>query len=280
MRRNLVLGFVLLGILGLSRLATAQDDPAAKPKENPFEPATKVEETEKRPAGNIIKLDQPLGPEATLEERLEAKGTFHAEEVPLKDFVEALEGTLDTSIVLATKKLEEAAINVETPVTYRLKNVRMKTALRLILGELGLTYLTYDNVLMITTPEDAGSQLVTRVYDCRDLMKLPSPVRKSKKTEAGNSPSGIGTSGIPAKGPEKKEEFGPDGGYDVADLMEAIAGTVAPDSWDDVGGPGSISDFKGLVTISQTQEIHEHVEKLLNMLHKAGGLEEKVKVSR
>ncbi len=62
--------------------------------------------------------------------------------------------------------------------------------------------------------------------------------------------------------------------------MGVVTTTVAPDSWDDVGGPGSIADFKGLMTISQTQQVHEDIEKLLNMLHKAGGLEEKVKVSR
>jgi general secretion pathway protein D len=279
MRRILVLGFVLLGVFGLGRFVTAQDEPA-KPAGNPFEGGAKVEQANKRSADPVIKLAKPPGPEATLEERLEAKGTFHVEELPLKEFVVALEGALDTSVVLATKKLEEAAINVETPVTYTLKNVRMKTALRLILGELGLTYVFHDNVLMITTPEDAGVQLVTRVYDCRDLMKLPSPVRKAKRMETGRSPSEIGAPGIPAKGPEKKDEIGPDGGYDVSDLIEAITGTIASDSWDNVGGPGSISDFKGLVTMTQTQEVHEQIESLLNMLHKAGGLEEKVKVSR
>lgn len=279
MRRNLVLGFVVLGVFGLGRFVAAQDDPA-KPAVNPFEGGAKVEQGNKRSADPVIKFDQPPGPEATLEERLEAKGTFHAEELPLKDFVEALGTVLDKSVILATKKLEEAAINTETPVTFKLRNVKTKTALRLILGELGLTYLTYDDVLMITTPEDSGSQMVTRVYDCRDLMKLPSPVRRVKKTHPEQQPSNIGTTALPAKATEKKEEVAPDGGYEIADLIETITVTVVPDSWDDVGGPGSIADFKGLVTVNQSQEVHEQIEKLLNMLHNAGGLEEKVKVSR
>ncbi len=279
MRRNLVLGFALLSVFGLGRLVTAQDDPA-KPVANPFDAGAKVEPAKKRSADPVIKLDQPLGPEATLEERLQAKGTFQADEVPLKEFVEALGTALDKSVILATKKLEEAAINLETPVTFGLRNVKTQTALRLILGELGLTYLTYDDVLMITTPEDAGSQLVTRVYDCRDLMKLPSPVRRVKKAHPEQQPSNIGTTALPAKAPEKKEEVGPDGGYEIADLIETITVTVVPDSWDDVGGPGGIADFKGLVTVNQSQKVHEQIEKLLNMLHQAGGLEEKVKVSK
>ncbi|MFN0020169.1 MAG: hypothetical protein ACKVP0_18060 [Pirellulaceae bacterium] len=278
MRRNLVLGFVLFGVLGLGRLATAQDDPAKVA--DPFDGGANSEKRVERSAGHIIKLAQPLGAEATLEQRLQAKGTFEANEAPLKEFVEALGAALDTSVVLAVKKMEEAAINTETPVVYKLKNVKVQTALRLILDQLGLTYVTHDDVIMITTPEDAGSQLSTRVYDCRDLMKLPSPVRRGLKTHPEQQPSNIGTSGLPAKAPEKKEEVGPDGGYEIADLMKTITVTVVPDSWDEVGGPGSLADFKGLLTISQTQEVHEQIEKLLNMLHQAGGLEEKVKVSR
>ena len=278
MRWHLILGLALLGVVGLTRFASAQDDPG-KPKGDPFDVAAKPEQ-EKRPAGHVIKLSQPLGPEATLEERLEMKGTFQAEEAPLREFALALEGALDTSVILATKKLEEAAINLETPMFYRLRNVRMKTALKLILGELGLIYMTYDNVVMITTPEDAGSQLVTRVYDCRDLMKLPSPVRRVKIKLMESAQPGVGASGIQPQVRDKKEDAGPDGGYEIVDLMEVITTTVAPDSWDEVGGPGSLADFKGLLTISQTQEVHEQIENLLNMLHKAGGLEEKVKVSR
>ena len=91
--------------------------------------------------------------------------------------------------------------------TVKLRNVKTQTALRLILGELGLTYLTYDDVLMITTPEDAGSQLVTRVYDCRDLMKLPSPVRKVARPQPASQLSNIGTSDLPAKPTDKKERI-------------------------------------------------------------------------
>ncbi len=278
MRRNLVLGFVLLSVLGLGQLVSAQDDPA-KPAVDPFDAGAK-EQRVKRSAGDVIKLTQPLDAESTLEDRLQAKGTFEANEVPLKDFVDALGTALDTSVVLAVKKLEEAAINMETPIVYKLKNVKVQTALRLILGELGLTYVTHDNVIMITTPEDAGSQLVTRVYDCRDLMKLPSPIKKTKHIRD-DPPTVGGGSGIHVRVEEKKkEEIGPDGNYEVDDLIDVITASVIPDSWDDVGGPGSISDFKGLVTVSQTQDVHEQVEKLLNMLHKTSGLEEKVKVAR
>lgn len=280
MRRLHLLGLILIGGMVFAPLAVAQEDAPAKPAVDPFDAGKKDGAAPRQPAGHRIELMEPLDPTQSLEERLEAKASLQAEEATLRSFADALEKALDTSVVLAVKKLEEAAINTDTPITCKLKNVRLQTGLKLILGELGLAYVLHDNVLMITTPEDAGSQLITRVYDCRDLLKLPSPIKRGKRPKTQPGQPEIGTANLPAPLPEKKEEATPDGGYEVADLIEVIIGTVTPDSWEDVGGPGSVKDFKGLITLSQTQEVHEDVEKLLNMLHKAGGLEEKVKVSR
>ena len=275
MRRNLVLGLMLFGILGLAWMVAAQDDPA-KPVANPFDAGAKVEPAKKRSAVPVIKLAQPFGPEATLEERLQAKASFEADEVPLKEFVEALGAALDKSVVLATKKLEEAAINLETPVTFGLRNVKTQTALRLILGELGLTYLTYDDVLMITTPEDAGSQLVTRVYDCRELLKAPSFVTR-RPLFGGGLGGGANSAAIPNGG--KADDAAQSSDYSADELLEIIETTVHPDSWFD-GNNNHSADFKGLLIILQSQEMHADIEKLLNQLHNACGIEKKVKVFR
>jgi hypothetical protein len=79
--------------------------------------------------------------------------------------------------VLSTKKLEEAAINLETPVTVNFKQISLRAGLRNMLGELGLTYLIKDEVMQITTPEDAGSQLITKVYRVGDLVVPIAPNR-------------------------------------------------------------------------------------------------------
>lgn len=259
-----------------------QEIPATKDKKDqdasPFDetPAKVVARGEARRSPHQIELSEPLDTTQTLEERLTAKATMQADEATVKSFAEALGTALDTSVVLATKKLEEAAINLETPMTYKLRNVRLQTGLKLILGELGLTYVTRDDVIVITTPEDVVSQLVTCVYDCRDLVKLPSPIRRTKRI-----PPGAPGNELPVKEEDNpKEDAGPDGGYTINDLIDVITSTIAPDSWDEVGGPGSIADFKGLVTVNGAQDVHEQIERLLNMLHQAGGLEERVKVSR
>ena len=86
--------------------------------------------------------------------------------------------------------------------------------------------------------------------------------------QAGVTPgSGQGSRGIQPIG------AGPGGmgGGVIADfdsLIDLITTTIDPDSWDDVGGPGSIAEFATNLSlvISQTQEVHEKIDKLLAQL--------------
>jgi hypothetical protein len=59
----------------------------------------------------------------------------------------------------------------------------------------------------------------------------------------------------------------PDSGIATQDeLLEHIQSLIAPESWTDTGGPGSISDFRGLLIVSQTEEVHEQLAALLAAL--------------
>ena len=73
-------------------------------------------------------------------------------------------------IELDVKKLEEAGVNIDTPVTKNLSGITLRSALRLLLNDLELTYVVRDEVLLITTPEEAESQLITKVYPVGDLV--------------------------------------------------------------------------------------------------------------
>ena len=101
---------------------------------------------------------------------LEADVDLDYPETPLKEVIEDLKERFNIPIVLATKKLEEAAINLETPVTVNFKQISLRAGLRNMLGDLNLTYIIKDEVMQITTPEDAGSQLITKVYRVGDLV--------------------------------------------------------------------------------------------------------------
>lgn len=262
MHKTIAVCLLALLVFSTSSPATAQDTVPEKKTDNPS-----------------IKLSQPLREGMSLEERLEAKASFLGKGVSLDTFAKELEKTLETRVVIATRKVDEENGNNPLLLSYRLKDVRVRSALRHILTDFGLTYLLRGNTLQITTIEDAASQLETRIYDFRDLMKLPTAVKKPQEIVREVPATGGGFGGGP-----RMHIFKPtierDGNYEIGDLFNVIMACAEPDSWDDVGGPGSISEFKGLAIVSQTQAGHEKVELLLNQLHAAGGLKEKVKVYR
>jgi hypothetical protein len=91
-------------------------------------------------------------------------------ETPLKDAVTFLQDAHGIPIVLNTKTLNDAGVNADAPVTKNLRGITLRSALRLLLKDLDLTYVVRDEVLQITTPDDAESQLITKVYPVGDLV--------------------------------------------------------------------------------------------------------------
>jgi hypothetical protein len=53
------------------------------------------------------------------------------------------------------------------------------------------------------------------------------------------------------------------------ELIDILQHTVRPESWDVQGGPGSISDYRGLIVVSNTIEIHRKIDRVLEMLREA-----------
>jgi len=145
-----------------------------------------------------------------------------------------LKKTQKIEIQLDTKALEEVGVGTDKPVTIKLKNVTLRSALRHILRPLDLVYTIQDEVLLITTPEVIESNLIVEIYPVRDLIQY--------KDDRGRW----------------QEE--------ATELAELIQEFVQPNTWDRVGGPGSIPDYDGLLVVSQTQEIHAEIAELLAKL--------------
>ena len=67
---------------------------------------------------------------------------------------------------------------------------------------------------------------------------------------------------------------------DFDSIIELIHSTVAPTTWDEVGGPGSIAKFETNLSlvISQTQEVHEEIVNLLEQLRRMQDLQVTIEV--
>ena len=108
---------------------------------------------------------------------------IHYRETPLKDVAAHLTTETGVTFHLKAKKLEEASVSPDTPMTCQFRNIRLSTFLELMLDELELTYVEKDGLILITTPEDAESKMDIRVYDCRDLLAMPTPDLEKKSVQ-------------------------------------------------------------------------------------------------
>ena len=108
--------------------------------------------------------------EKKIQEALKSPTQLEFIETPLSDVIDYLKDYHDIEIQLDKKSLDDMSIGTDTPVTKNLKGVSLRSALRLMLREMGLTYVIQDEVLLITTPEQAETRLTTKVYPVADLV--------------------------------------------------------------------------------------------------------------
>jgi hypothetical protein len=148
---------------------------------------------------------------------------------PLQDVVTQVQDEYGIPIQLNKAALEEAGIGTDAPVTVTLHNISLRSALRLILKGLQLTYVIQDEVLLITTKADADAQLKVCVYDVRKIIGENAPLDP---------------------------------------LVETIVSCVAKETWAKNGkGVAEIRPLKpGLLVITQTQALHEEIRNLLTTL--------------
>ncbi len=110
-------------------------------------------------------------------------GPFDAD--PLSLVIEDIQGYRaaqnlpEISIIVDRRAIEDDPLGLATdpPITMDqpLTDVTLRSALRLILNEVDLTYMVRDEVLLITTPDVAEFHLVTRVYPIPDLVIPVNP---------------------------------------------------------------------------------------------------------
>ena len=147
----------------------------------------------------------------------------------------------------------------ESRITLKLKQVTIKSALKLVLNPRDLGCVYRDGVILITTKAKLGNQTVTRVYDVRDLLfrirDFAGP--RVELTVPGGGGALAGATFTLEEEPESQitEDF----------LLELIKSNTGERSWDE-NSAASISQVNGLLVISQSKPVHEEIRNLLNLL--------------
>jgi hypothetical protein len=230
-RRNSAVVLGMLLCLACVSSVLAKERRVAKEKPSAQEKPATAKETPATAKGEP-QLDAG---QAAIEEALSQPTQLEFIETPLSDVIEFLKDKHHIEIQLDNKALGDVGVGSDTPVTRNLRAVSLRSALNLMLKDLNLAWIISDEVLLITTPEEAESKLTTKAYDVSDLVVCR----------------------------DNHDQLWDD--YDT--LIDTICSCVMPMTWDQVGGPGSIAGAtlgtSKVLVVSQTDVVHEKIAKLL-----------------
>ncbi len=192
----------------------------------------------KLPAKASIGLGRHEELNAPVFDALKRVVTWSFQELALADIADEIERKHAINVQLDARALDAYGIGVDTPITFSIRNLELRQALTHMLRDLELTWLVRDEVLIITTDEEAEQNLFTRVYPVMDLLGQPLPAHEFE---------------IPRRDADTSE---------LVDLTMAI---VQPDTWEWSGGMGSIAEIPqfGILVVAQTQDVHRQVDELL-----------------
>ncbi len=255
--------------------------------------------------------------ERAIEYRLRQPISLHFKDVPLDQAIKDLTVTSGIQVVPDYAAMDEARINLSSPLTISVDNIDMKSALKLMLNRLKLTYTIQNQVLMITTSDRTDGRLVRVTYPIADLIvavedhplpdvfKMEEAIKRSMMNQGGfnnfltaapynnnmgtpvssHGDAGLGGAfgGQGARGPAGSPGAPPkDRSKDAMAevLKDLIVKTIKRNTWEDMGGTGSIQYFPmGMaLVINQPQEVQEEVQLLLNTLRRLQDLQVSVEL--
>lgn len=159
-------------------------------------------------------------------------------EMPLRQVIVKFRDAAGVPITCDTTALVDAGIDLDhmtvTQELAHLQDVSVAAALRLVLHDAGLTWIVRNESLTVTTGEKAAEAAVVVAYPL---------------------PRGLCD----------------DGPVDFQSTIDLIQSTVAAQTWDTVGGYGSIRPLEvggsPMLFVSQTCEVHDEVENVLRRVN-------------
>ncbi|HJS09245.1 MAG TPA: hypothetical protein VJ809_16365, partial [Pirellulales bacterium] len=147
---------VAFGVLFYWNSSAADDTPVAeKPAAQPTATSFSLSSTD-----NDAKVIKALAKTVTLD----------FSDTPLRDALAEIGKQQGIRVWFDDRALADLNITSETPVTRKLSDVSLKSALRLLLRPLQLTFRANSGVLQITSQAEYDNQLEIRVYPVGDIV--------------------------------------------------------------------------------------------------------------
>ncbi len=167
-RREMQRNFMdALHLVDLAAIPFVDEPPIHYPNAARWREITKLREKYKS-----VDLANPGSSEQRLYDALDQTvDELNFQETPLRDVINQLKDKYDIPILADKKAFEDAGLDLDTTVvTQNVSGISLRSALRLLLGDIDLTYLIKDEVMLITTKDKAAENLVIKVYPVGDLV--------------------------------------------------------------------------------------------------------------
>jgi len=205
---------------------------------------------------------------------------------PLETVMEWVQDYTGVMVYVRYAVLEEQGIGRETPISLKVKGAALKQILWGIMNEAAgasgvtLAYQASSELIVLSTEQDLGEQMISRVYDCKEIhVDVPYFWREGGDgvgvaTVEGSEGKIFRTRVRRAKRPSGSlgggDLFGPlDAGAapvlevkseeeQLQEFTELILNAVEPESWaiNGLGGKGTIFPYKGRLIIRNSLRVH------------------------
>lgn len=184
--------------------------------------------------------------------KLEKKVDVAWSNVALQDALQWLAQVTDLNITIDGQGLKEEGVTRSVKVSLELKRVSVKRVLTSLLEPLHLAYRVDGETLQVTSRQRARGKMVTMIYAVADLVVPVAQTVHISKLER----------------TEIRQEKKPAVEFNA--LTELISSTVAPDTWVQAGGEGSIAPFETNLSlvVRQAEEVHDEIADLLEQLRR------------
>lgn len=152
--------------------------------------------SERRKKYASVDLHKASKAEERITAELDKQTDIDFQDQPLTDVVTFLSDSHNIPIIIDTEALTEEGIATDTPVTRQLTGVKLRSALKIVLTPLQLSYIIEDEVMKITTLTKEKESLKTRVYPVGDLVaSFPQGTGGGGGQQQGGGGGGLGGGG-------------------------------------------------------------------------------------
>jgi hypothetical protein len=194
-----------------------------------------------------------------IERVLDQRIDFNLERQSIKDVLDFIAARYQIPILMDTKAIDAEQVEITTQVHLAAPGLKLRNALTLILNQLPtpLDFEIRDGVLTVTTVSVVDQHDLSVVYDCRDLIHIPSlgTVKFGLEGATGTATASDATR--------------PNATKPVPPLIAALKTATSPELWENTDqGQRGITEFGGLLMVRHNRHAHDEIRLALSTLRR------------